>query len=135
MLRVPLLIVLMHQGTCVGLCLGLSGIAVGIGAKLPNFREPSPAKIATGFGGTLSLILSSAFILSMVFLTAVPAYHYTTGGGLQVDRHGMLVDDTTSVVTTVSWLIGGIGGSILLTTIATLLPMRIGTRAFRKLEV
>jgi len=31
--------------------------------------------------------------------------------------------------------IGGIGGSILLTTIATLLPMRIGTRAFRKLEV
>lgn len=135
MLRVPLVIVLMHQGTCVGLCLGLSGLAVGIGARLPNFREPSPAKIATGFGGTLSLVLSSMFILSMVFLTAVPAYHFVSTGGLQVDRHGMLVEDTTSAATTTAWLIGGIGGSLLLTVLTTLVPMKIGTRAFRKLEV
>ena len=37
-----------HQSTCLMLCLGLSGIAVGLGARLPNLREQSPSRIAAG---------------------------------------------------------------------------------------
>ncbi len=57
MLHVSLLIVLVHQLVCILLCLGLSSIAVGLGAMMPNFRESSPSKISAGFGGTLNLVL------------------------------------------------------------------------------
>ncbi len=39
MLRVSPLVIGVHQLTCVLLCSGLSGIAVGLGAKMPNLRE------------------------------------------------------------------------------------------------
>ena len=42
MLGVSSLVVASHQLTCVVLCLGLAGIAVGLGAWLPNLREESP---------------------------------------------------------------------------------------------
>ena len=35
---------------------GLSGLSVGLGAIVPNFRETDPSKIAVGFGGTLNLV-------------------------------------------------------------------------------
>ena len=42
MLRVSPLVLASHQLTCVLLCVGLSGIAVGLGGRLPNFRESLP---------------------------------------------------------------------------------------------
>jgi ABC-2 type transport system permease protein len=52
MLQISWLVVALHQLTCLMLCLGLSGIAVGLGAMMPNLQETSPSKIAAGFGGT-----------------------------------------------------------------------------------
>ncbi len=66
------LIAICHQVTCVALCLGLSGLAVGLGARFPNLREASAAKIAAGFGGTLTLVISVIYIAVVVLLTAVP---------------------------------------------------------------
>ena len=71
MLRVSTLVVVIHQLTCVLLCLGLSGIAVGLGAKMPDLREESPSKIAAGFGGTLTLVISAVYIVVIVLLTAL----------------------------------------------------------------
>mgnify|MGYP005838268373 CR=1 FL=1 len=48
------------------MCLGLSAIAVGSGAKWPNFKEDNAAKIAGGFGGTLNLLLSLAFLAGLI---------------------------------------------------------------------
>ena len=76
MLRVSLLVVVVHQLTCLLLCLGLSGIAVGLAARLPNLREQSPARITAGFGGTLTLVLSTLYILLIVVLTALPCHLY-----------------------------------------------------------
>src|SRR3954466_10507775 len=59
MLHVPMLVISVHQLTCVLLCLGLSSIAVGFGAMMPNFRETSPSKIAAGVGGPRNLALSA----------------------------------------------------------------------------
>ena len=39
----PALIVL-HLLTCLMLCVGLSALAVGMGARMPNLRETSPSK-------------------------------------------------------------------------------------------
>ncbi|MCA9232598.1 MAG: hypothetical protein KDA57_18255, partial [Planctomycetales bacterium] len=69
MLRVSSMVVSVHQAICLMLCIGLSGMAVGLGAMMPNFHEQSPSKIAAGFGGTLNLVLSALYILLIVGMT------------------------------------------------------------------
>ena len=47
----------------------LSGLAVGLGALFPNFKEDNPSKIVSGFGGTLCLVAS--FLYITLFIAAV----------------------------------------------------------------
>ena len=51
----------------------LSGLAVGLGALFPNFKEDNPSKIVSGFGGTLCLVVSFIYIALFVALAALPA--------------------------------------------------------------
>lgn len=120
MLQISWLVTVLHQVTCLTLCLGLSGIAVGLGAVMPSLRETSPSKIAAGFGGTLSLVLSAIYIVLVVLLTALPCHFYFADS----QREGVR-----------TWLLGGLGGALLLGLLATWLPMRWGLRAFRTLEM
>jgi ABC-2 type transport system permease protein len=48
----------------------LTGLAVGLGALYPNFKEDNPSKIVSGFGGTFCLVLSFLYILGSVILLA-----------------------------------------------------------------
>jgi ABC-2 type transport system permease protein len=48
----------------------LTGLAVGLGAIYPNFKEENPSKIVSGFGGTFCLVLSFLYILGSVVLLA-----------------------------------------------------------------
>lgn len=48
----------------------LTGLAVGLGAIYPNFKEENPSKIVSGFGGTVCLVLSFIYILGSVILLA-----------------------------------------------------------------
>ncbi len=41
----------------------LSGLAVGLGSLYPNLQEASPARIVSGLGGTLTFILSVAYVV------------------------------------------------------------------------
>ena len=50
----------------------LSGLAVGLGALFPNFKEDNPSKIVSGFGGTLCLVISFIYIAVFVSLAALP---------------------------------------------------------------
>ncbi len=120
MLQIDSLVLVIHQVTCLLLCLGLSGIAVGLGAKMPDLREQSPSKIAAGFGGTLNLVLSAMYILAVVLLTALPSHFYLQGEG--------------DITTVQSWLAGGTAAAVLLGIIAVVLPMRLGLKAFRAIE-
>ncbi len=120
--------------TCLVLCLGLSGIAVGLGAWLPNLREQSPSRIAAGFGGTLTLVLSTLYILVVVLLTALPTHFYLVAQHPKVAAR-IHVTATSSLHWWLKlWLIGGAAGSVLLGALATWLPMWLGCRAFRRLE-
>jgi ABC-2 type transport system permease protein len=42
--------------------LSLSGLAIGLGSIYPNFEEDNPARIVSGMGGTLNLLLSIGYI-------------------------------------------------------------------------
>jgi ABC-2 type transport system permease protein len=46
----------------------LNGLAVGLGVMYPNFKDASPSKIVSGFGGTLCLVLSFLYILASVLI-------------------------------------------------------------------
>src|SRR5438270_1950139 len=48
--------------------LTLTGLAVGLGALYPNFKEGNPSKIVSGFGGTFCLVLSFLYILGSVLM-------------------------------------------------------------------
>jgi ABC-2 type transport system permease protein len=132
LLRVPVLILLSHQLTCLVLCLGLAGLAVGLGAWLPNLREESPSRIAAGFGGTLTLVSSTLFILFVVLMTALPTHFFLAAqaGGSVTD----LVGRAHLQRWFLWWWIAGTVASILLGAIATFLPLRVGFRAFREME-
>jgi ABC-2 type transport system permease protein len=51
--------------------LSLNGLAVGLGALYPNFKEDNPSKIVSGFGGTFCLVLSFLYIVASVVLLAL----------------------------------------------------------------
>lgn len=53
---------------------GLTALALALGALIPNFREPNPARIVSGFGGTLCLISSFLYILLSVVILALPTW-------------------------------------------------------------
>lgn len=132
MLGISLGLVGVHEICGVVLCMGLSGIAVGLGAWMPDLREPSPAKIAAGFGGTLCLVLSSLFIVAVVSVAAVPTYltmFSEVFGGKGPSPTGIFGWASGPLGTATSLLIVGVMGAI-----ATFVPLQLGLRAFRRLE-
>ena len=129
MLRVGPAMIALHLGMVAILCLGLSGISVGLGARLPNLKEDDPSKIAAGFGGTLNLLVSLVFIFLVVATLALPCHLYFAGkqfGGAELPA---FADPTfrnrIALAIAVSLLIGVVG---------TIVPLRIGIRAFREME-
>ena len=121
-----------HEVCCVALCMGLSGIAVGLGARMPDLRENSPSKIASGFGGTLSLVLSSLFIMAVVLVTAVPTHLFLAREGIAWSspaRSGLWAS-----VGTERGVLAGLAVAVVLGLIATLVPLWLGLRSFRRLE-
>lgn len=52
----------LHLLVCGGVCIGLCGLAVGLGARFPVLGQRNPARIASGFGGTFNLIASMLFV-------------------------------------------------------------------------
>ena len=128
-------IVLIHQLTCVALCSGLSALAVGLGACLPNLREPSPSKIAAGFGGTLNLVLSSLYIILVVLASAIPCVYWSQSHWFRgvSPRPNSFLGGTIGLGTSGSVAMG-VAVTLLLGILTTLLPLRIGFRAFRRIE-
>ncbi len=72
MLSLPWMKVLFFVGTIAMMSASLSGLAVGLGALYPNFKEENPSKIVSGFGGTLCLVISFIYVALAVALSALP---------------------------------------------------------------
>jgi len=62
MLDLPISLAVMQLAVTTAACVALCGMSVGIGAILPVFNQRNPTRIASGFGGTLNLLLSVLYI-------------------------------------------------------------------------
>ncbi len=126
MLGMSPVMIALHLGMVAILCVGLSGISVGLGARLPNLRETDPSKIAVGFGGTLNLLVSLVFIFAIVTALAIPCHLYFLG----VEH-----PDATSLALSHGgfrfWLTVAILVSLVIGAVGTIVPLRIGIKAFR----
>lgn len=115
---------LLHGLTVAAVALGLSGLAVGIGAVLPNFRETDPSKIAVGFGGTMNLLAGLLFLLLEIGLISGP-YHL----------HAMLLSGDaplTGPLLVLQLITATVG--IGLAAAAVIVPLRAGARTLRAME-
>ena len=129
MLRMGPAMILLHMGMVAILCFGLSGISVGLGARLPNLKEDDPSKIAAGFGGTLNLLVSLVFICAIVTALAVPCHLYFAGQD-NPEFAGFSLSETQFRF----WLTVAILVSLVVGVIGTVLPLRIGIKAFQRME-
>jgi ABC-2 type transport system permease protein len=125
LLNIPWAGIGLHALTVIVLAVGLSGLSVGLGACIPNFRESDPSKIAVGFGGTLNLVTGLMFLLLVIGTMVVPYHIYAAA-----DR----VMDTAVAERAKFWIGGGLCAGIVLGTLAVLLPLRMGARALRRME-
>jgi ABC-2 type transport system permease protein len=114
------------------LCLGLAGISVGLGAALPNLREQSPSRISAGFGGTLCLVVSTLYIIVVVMLTALPT-HFILAAEATYGESYLYQHESLSFYLNL-WMTAGMIGSVLLGLLASIVPMAVGFRAFRRME-
>jgi ABC-2 type transport system permease protein len=131
-LGIPGMLMVQHQGTSLLLCLGLSGIGVGLGARLPVITEQSPSRIAAGFGGTLNLVIGTLFIVLVLALTTVPCHVYFAR---QMDPAFSFSGEFAPFQSAIrTWLIAGSLASLLVSGLAALVPMWIGIRTFRRQE-
>jgi ABC-2 type transport system permease protein len=124
MLQMPWDAIALHALTVAVLAAGLSGLSVGVGACLPNFRESDPSKIAVGFGGTLNLVLELGFLLATLALISGP-WHLCRAS--MSPAAGMPL-----------WMVlviafaAGVG--LVLGAMTVLVPLRLGIRAMRQME-
>jgi ABC-2 type transport system permease protein len=124
MLEMPPVAMALHALMIAVLGIGLSGLAVGLGAWMPNFRETDPSKIAVGFGGTLNLISSLSLLLLVVGLMAVP-WHLRAALGDVAELADVNVD---------GWIMLGVVLGTVVGSAAAVVPLRIGRRTLQKME-
>jgi len=122
MLKTPPALAILHSVALFGICLGLSGLAVGLGALYPDFTEDNPSKIVSGFGGTLNLVLSLVFVVVVLAAQAVPCFYYFGRWELSGGQFRWVI-------------IAAMGGIAVFSLAACLVPMSMGLRAIRRLEL
>jgi len=120
MLAEPGWLVALHVATVGMISIALSGMAVGLSALYPSPGETSPAKIVSGFGGTLNLILSLLFVSIVVTAEAIPVYMWYTGA-LQGPRMVLALSGAIVLV-------------VALSAAAFCVPMWLGSRALARME-
>ena len=107
--------------TILALSLGLTSLAVGLGAMTPNFREDNPARIANGLGGTMNVVLSLLYV----------------GGVLALEGTLFMTFKTRAFFSIAAWspyLAGCAVGLVVMHACAIILPMRFGLSRWRAME-
>ncbi len=121
-LGMPAAVLVLHALTVAVVAIGLSGMSVGLGACLANFRESDPSKIAVGFGGTLNLVASLLLLVVVIGLMATP-WHVVTALGDFGPRESADI-----------WIVAGCVLGASLGIAATIVPLRMGCHALRRME-
>ena len=103
--------------------IALNALAVGLGTLFPNLRETNPAKIVSGFGGTLCLIVSFLYIVLFVLILAYPA-------AVRLAKSGPLTMHDPAKAAALA-----VGAVILLTLATATVPLTLAIRRAKKVEL
>jgi len=115
------LVMAMTVSSMIMMNFALNGLAIGLGAKYPNFREDNPARIVSGMGGTLTFILSIAYLVLAILPQAFV---------LQMRAIGLVADDRRFACA----LAAALFFLALLSVVTTSVPMRIGRKSLESTE-
>lgn len=107
--------------TVLAVSMGLSALAVGLGASMPNFNEDNPSRIANGVGGTLNAVLSLVYIGTTLVLETPWVHKFLVPAASQ-EGLGRLI------------LLASIPAWIILQFIAIAAPLALGLRRWRRME-
>ena len=120
-LKLPPAYAWLNMAVCLGICVGLSGLSIGLGARFPVLGNRNPARIASGFGGTFNLIVSMVFVsLEMAGVGALSFSELTKSFIF------------TGTFSPAGWL--AISGLLALSMVVGFGALWIGARHFERLE-
>jgi ABC-2 type transport system permease protein len=121
-LKMPLILTCLFSITVILMSLALSGLAVGLGALYPNFKDDNPSKIVSGFGGTFCLLLSLGYISIVIAAEATPIHlHYVAKS---------LPRDMFLALFALAWCV-----ILLLSLAASVVPMRLAIKRVELLDI
>jgi ABC-2 type transport system permease protein len=85
-LHVPDFFLYLSMANILAISFALTGLGIGIGALMPNFKTDNPSQIAVGPGGLLYMLLSFVYLGLMVGLQARPVWFYVIGHSDEVNN-------------------------------------------------
>ncbi len=119
-LELPWQLAVMHLAATASICLGLCGLSIGLGARLPVFEHRNPARIASGIGGTLNLIISLVLVFGALGIMATVSLRARNVGA------DYMLDAS---------MIALLAAIVCMNAVAGVIAMWIGCRHFRSREV
>ena len=99
----------------------LSGLAIGLGALFPNFKEDNPARIVSGFGGTLNFLTGMAYCGAVTLLLGAPSVLGALGRLAAADVAG--------------WQARALVLVLLLSLVTGVVPILMGRRHLDRMEL
>ncbi len=115
-LEVPQFFIELSMANIFAVAFALTGLAIGIGALMPNFRTDHPSKIAVGPGGVLYMLISFAYLAIMLMIQIRPVWYYV------IERSDEIQNSLYVVA------------AVVLTLLVALVPMELGARQLAKRE-
>jgi ABC-2 type transport system permease protein len=100
---------------------GVVALGVGLGAAYPDFASENPSQSVTSFGGLMFMMISAAYIGSVIVLEAGPVHHY-----LMADLQGKPVSIPLKI-----WFAVSFSAAFVLSLLAIFLPIRYGARRLK----
>jgi ABC-2 type transport system permease protein len=122
-LRVTGLMMALSIATILVMTFAISSMALGFGALFPKFDSENPAEIPTSFGGLLFMMTATAYLGVVIALQAWPVYSL-----LQARQTGVAPPGLTLQL----WL--GLGTALLISLVATFLPLRLAAARIEALD-
>lgn len=120
-LRTGTSLIYVSCGLAAMVSVGLVGLSIGMGTIYPNFKEDNPAKIVSGFGGTLNFVIALFYISFTIILFAVPYFSF--------EIYGSISRATFHLMILVAWIL-----ELLLTAIVGILPLLLGYRSLERID-
>ncbi len=108
--------------TVTPMTIGVAGLALGLGARYPRFKVDNAAKIASGFGGVLYMMLGVLTLIAVVSLAGVP-----TMAAVRFAEHGTVPSGLRLFGTVLAGL-----GALSIPLLGGVVAVRLGARALEE---